>query len=171
MAQNSTYAQMISCADSPLSITGNIIGILTLAYAIVITLLYYCYQLSKSTSDLRCYIDSVRDELNSLESALDRLIPYIDRLPKHLADRVSSDVANVKIFYAEYNSDLEFLREHGGSSSRSRLVRGGLFIAKKNELAERQGKATQMRIKLDGIYNAVIQRLVLAAMDVILLLL
>lgn len=170
MAQNSTYAQMISCADSPLSITGNIIGILTLAYAIVITLLYYCYQLSKSTSDLRCYIDSFRDEVNSLELALYRLIPHIDRLPEHLARRVSSDVANVNIFYEECKSDMEFLTGHGSSSSRSQLVRGGLFIAKKNELAERQGKATQMRIKLDGIYNVAIQRLVLAAIDVVLLL-
>lgn len=88
---------MVSYTDSPLSITGNIIGILTLAYAIVITLLYYCYQLSKSTSDLRCYIDSVNDEFKSLGSAVDRLIPYIDRLPEHLAGRVRSAVVDVKI--------------------------------------------------------------------------
>lgn len=170
MAQNSTYAQTFSCADSPLSITGNIIGILTLAYAIIITLLYYCYQLSKSTSDLRCYIDSANDEFKSLGSAVDRLIPYIDRLPSHLAGRVNLAVAEARKFYLDFDSSLAFFR-HENSSSRSQLVRGGLFIAMKNELAERQGKATQMRITLEGIYNAVIQRSVLAAMDVGLLLL
>jgi hypothetical protein len=161
---------MISCADSPLSITGSIIGILTLVYAIVITLLYYCYQLAKSTSDLRRYIDSVKDELESLISAVDRLVPYVDRLPEHLAGRVVSAVVGAKNFYAEYHHDLASFR-HDSSSLGVQLVHRSLFIAMKNELAERQGKATQMRIKLDGIYNAVIQRSVLVAMDVILLLL
>lgn len=170
MAQNSTYVQTISCADSPLSITGNIIGILTLAYAIVITLLYYCYQLSKSTSDLRCYIDSVNDEFKSLGSAVDRLIPYIDRLPEHLAGRVRSAVVDAKDLKGEFDSYLAFFM-HENSSSRSQLVRGSLFIAMKNKLAEKQGKATQTRIKLEGIYNAVIRRSVLAVMDVGLLLL
>lgn len=53
---------------------------------------------------------------------------------------------------------------HENSSSQSQLVRGSLFIAMKNKLAEKQGKATQTRIKLEGIYNTVIQRSVLAVM-------
>jgi hypothetical protein len=101
---------------------------------------------------------------------VDRLIPYIDSLPEHLAGRVGSAVADAKGFYLDFNQYLLFFR-HENSTSRSKLVRRSLFIAMKNELAEKQGKATQMRIKLDGIYNAVIQRSVLAVMDVVLLLL
>jgi hypothetical protein len=51
-------------------------------------------------------MNSVRDEFESLELAMGRLVSYVDRLLKHLVERVHSAVVDGKVFYAEYRNDI-----------------------------------------------------------------
>jgi hypothetical protein len=54
--------EQLSCGDSPLSVTGNVIGILTFAYAILGTVIYYIGAISNSQR----YLNRLRDDLNDL---------------------------------------------------------------------------------------------------------
>ncbi|OQD98391.1 hypothetical protein PENSOL_c009G07929 [Penicillium solitum] len=68
MAWNSSCQPVLSCEDSPLAITGSLIGIITLAYAIIITVLYRTQELGNANEDIKRIGGQIRREYISLDS-------------------------------------------------------------------------------------------------------
>lgn len=155
MAQNTSCVQVLSCTDSPLSMTGSIIGILTLAYTIIITLFYFGHQFARSESDLHDYIHSFQGDAESLSAAVERLFQYHDKIPEPLAGTVMKAVHEAKAFCEEFSHELKSFEFNFRQVSH---VYKSYFIIKRKKLREKIAESKQMRNKVDGLYNTVIQR-------------
>ena len=62
-------SQILSYADSPLSITGNVIRILIFAYAIPITLGYRTKQLATTKEEMELFLQRASGEIEALLAA------------------------------------------------------------------------------------------------------
>jgi hypothetical protein len=69
----------LSCDDSPLSTTSNIIGLITLAYAILITLVYW----AKDRRESNAFADRIVDEAQAV---------YLSSLKRHNSQRLNDTV-------------------------------------------------------------------------------
>lgn len=71
----------LNCSDSPLSITGNIIGILTFAYATLATVVYYLVAISNSDRDLNRLRDTLNEVRLEAMKVYSRAEQTIEKLP------------------------------------------------------------------------------------------
>jgi len=71
---------VIDCTDRPLSITGNVIGILTLAYAILITFVYCAKDLATAKDEMKIFNERTWRAQRSLVGARERLRTYFTTL-------------------------------------------------------------------------------------------
>jgi hypothetical protein len=166
--------QVLSCADSPLSVTGNIIGILTLVYAVILTLYLYASQLADVEDDVRRFSHDLETETQWVGSTIHKLEDKFGDIPQESRDRLENTLNQFKKLVNEseallaplllapfyYQSESTSFYQRSERSKWSLLVMRGRFIAKKAEMEAMLKRVADMRGNVDGIYNALIQRYV-----------
>jgi hypothetical protein len=86
--------------------TGNIIGILTLAYAIAIIIFVYSYQLADARGEASRFSKSFGGNCDSLHTTAKRLKSYADKLPELLDRKVQILVLKALRTLAEYENEV-----------------------------------------------------------------
>src|SRR6266536_4070345 len=96
MSQNASCVQTLLYTDSPLSIAENVIGILTLIYAVIITLYFYTSQLADIEDDIHNFSHDLETETESITSTLRRLKDKFPNIPYKLRARLERTVKESK---------------------------------------------------------------------------
>lgn len=103
MASNSICEAVLSCGDSALSITGSLIGILTFAYALIITVLYRTRALENADQDIQYFGRHIEREIRSFRSSIKWLqsLYEADDKPLGVWDAASSLIQEAERIFQE----------------------------------------------------------------------
>jgi hypothetical protein len=150
----------LSCQDSGLSITGNVIGILTLAYALAAG--FYLYYNSfknakRELYDLENILEARYHEASHLESMLIPLTHTHTGGPHYQqVYRIQEASERSKDFLNEARELLYRLHSRRGApSTRSRVFIAGRFIASKEKMVAMVGEAEKALVDLREAVNQV----------------
>lgn len=152
MALNSSCQPILSCEDSALSITGSLIGILTLAYAIFITVLYRTQELGNANEDIQRIARRIQREFLSLRSSFgwaEDLRDSID-MPDEFW-RVADGL--LKEADATFNNSLKLLIPSVGRDHRiwRVWVQRGRFLSRKADIQQDLDDMLRIRSSMDAI--------------------
>lgn len=159
MAWNSSCQPVLSCEDSPLAITGSLIGIITLAYAIIITVLYRTQELGNANEDIKRIGGQIRREYISLDS----LHKWIRDL--HGTTEMSHEIyylaeALVKEARKVFEDSVKLLGPsvHRDSRMWKLLVERGRFLSRKTEIQKDLDDILRIRSSLEAICQELANR-------------
>ncbi|KAJ6028459.1 hypothetical protein N7540_004035 [Penicillium herquei] len=125
MSQNLTTPVALDCSDSPLSITGNVIGIITFVYAVFITFLYRSKALVRSKDETRRFYTRATRVYNSLVEAHKRIEAYFSVFDLPLNKEIGSLLEDARYWSLQYKPDQ---REDG-------IVGKGTYLLKREDMA------------------------------------
>lgn len=152
IASNSSCQPVLSCADSPLSITGNVVGILTLAYAIIITVLYRLQELRNADQDSRRIFRELEKEFVSQESTINWMKDLLkDKSPSSQLETV------VRRSKLEVNTILtessKLLADYTDPEPRNwrLLLERGRFVTRKAEFQQHLDDMLRVRLNLEAL--------------------
>jgi hypothetical protein len=136
----------LSCADSPLSTTGNIISILTLAYAILVTAIFHINRLLDAERHQRDFQHRFLDEYMAFESVSHWLQGISHLIPEEL----QSEAAQCHQYH--YLDPLahgvrEDLKRNESLPLWQLLGRRGYFMAQSAEAEDKLKQIVQLRKK------------------------
>ncbi|KAJ5384034.1 hypothetical protein N7517_001945 [Penicillium concentricum] len=146
MAGNTSSIQILSCDDSPLSTTGNIIGILTLAYAIFVTAIFYATRILDAEKDLQEFGHRFLDEFTAFESVAHWLQSVSHLIPDELQPEASQSQQyhHLENLAHKVRADLA---EKDSLPLWILLGRRGYFLAQKVEAEDKLKQIVQLRKK------------------------
>ncbi|KAA8648830.1 uncharacterized protein ATNIH1004_004715 [Aspergillus tanneri] len=147
-------SQILSCADSPLSITGNIIGILTFAYAVLITLVYRTKQLASANEEMGLFLQRASSELDAFLAARERLMKHLPVFPTKLGSYIEPFLAGTQDTVDQFEDQFKSLKELGGR--KPSIFEGSRFVWTKKDFLETLGEMSRIRSNLDGIYQVLV---------------
>lgn len=163
MSGRNTCETDLSCADSPLSTTGSVIGILTLAYALFITIMYQINALAGVDTEINDFIDRAKGEWESLERAVRLLDEFEDRIPESTRRDVrstSQEAASI----IRYDESPRFTAEGAEFEwmpwSLRRLLRRSDFLRRKKKVINDHQKVIEKRMQVEGMCIQALNRLV-----------
>ncbi|OQE46364.1 hypothetical protein PENCOP_c001G00340 [Penicillium coprophilum] len=143
MAGNTSAVQILSCDDSPLSTTGNIIGILTLAYAISVTVMIYTNRILDAEKGMREFSHRFLDEYAAFESVAHWLQSISHLIPEELQSEASQSQQ-----YHHLGNLAQKVRADLAQNDRLPLLvllsRRGYFLAQKVEAEEKLKQIVQL---------------------------
>lgn len=151
MASNSTCEAVLSCGDSALSITGSLIGILTFAYALIITVLYRTRALGNADQDIQYFGRQIEREIRSFRSSIKWLqsLHEADDKPLEGWDAASSLIQEAERIFQE--SEKLFRPTMDGNYPKWRLLlEKGRFLSRKTEIQKYLGDILQIRSNLEA---------------------
>lgn len=151
MASNSTCEAILSCGDSALSITGSLIGILTFAYALIITVLYRTRALGNADQDIQYFGRQIEREIRSFRSSIKWLqsLHEADDKPLEVWDAASSLIQEAERIFQE--AEKLFRPTMDGKYPKWRLLlEKGRFLSRKTEIQKYLGDILQIRSNLEA---------------------
>jgi len=149
-------SQILSCADSPLSITGNVIGILTFAYAILITLAYRTKQLASANEEMSLFLQRASSELDAFLAARERLMNRLPAPPTKLGSEIGPFLVDTQKIVDNFEDQFRSLKELGGR--KPSVFEGSRFLYTKEDLISTLGEMSRIRSNLDGLYQVFMNR-------------
>ena len=107
---------VLSCEDSPLSVTGNIIGILTFAGALMISIQVYVNAMMNADRNMFEITNTFRSRVDEVESLKHKLQENSGRIDGHLIQRVEIALDRVRDLLSQAYALLERVdnRSYGG---------------------------------------------------------
>lgn len=163
MSDNNTCVKELSCADSPLSMAASIIGILTLAYAVLITILFQLNALAGVEMDTDVFIRRLREELESMQRNNALLSEYIDRIPEATTSKVKLTTEEAAKIVTARTVKKIFPRAPGPRWlpwSLRRLFRRNTFLMNKQKLDSDIRTVIEKRLQAEEMCRSALNRLV-----------
>jgi hypothetical protein len=168
MSHNSTTSPVLDCSDSPLSITGNVIGILTFAYAIFLTLLYRSKTLVKAKDESKRFYIRAERLYSSLVEAQKRLETYFSTLDLSMNAEIGLLLEDARYWAFQYKQGLRRKpgykpteEETKAEKRREAIARKGSYLLMKEDMDKVVEGMLQTRATLDGTYQVLLNRCVL----------
>ncbi|KAJ5727360.1 hypothetical protein N7493_005180 [Penicillium malachiteum] len=143
MSQNSTTPVVLDCSDSPLSVTGNVIGIITFVYAVFIPFLYRSKTLVRAKDETRRFYTRANRVYHSLVEAQKRIEAYFTVFDLTMNKEIRSLLEDAKYWSLQYKPD----RHEDG------LVAKGTYLLKKEDMARVLEGMLETQARLDGTYQ------------------
>lgn len=151
MALNSTCEAVLSCGDSPLSVTGSVVGIFTFAYALIITILYRTRELGNADQEIQYLGRQIEREVRSFGSSIKwmRTLCETDDRSFEFWDAANSLVKEAEIIFQK--SEKLFRHSMDGNYPKWRLLlERGRFLSRKTEIQKYLGDILQIRSSLEA---------------------
>jgi hypothetical protein len=120
VSHNSTTSPVLDCSDSPLSITGNVIGILTFAYAIFLTLLCRSKALVKAKDESKRFYIRAERLYSSLVEAQKRLEAYSSTLDLSMNAEIGLLLEDARYWAFQYKQGLRRKPEYKPTGRKQR---------------------------------------------------
>ncbi|EKV04671.1 hypothetical protein PDIG_41430 [Penicillium digitatum PHI26] len=154
MPGRNTCVTELSCADSPLSTTGSVIGILTLAYALFLTIMFQMNAIAGVDTEIDEFIDRLRGEYESLKRAVKLLDEFGDRIPQTTRRNVgfiAQEATNIVLNDASppllaEGADFEWM-----PCSLRRLFRRSDFLRRNKTVFNDHQKVIEKRMQVEGM--------------------
>jgi hypothetical protein len=161
MSHNPATSPALDCSDSPLSITGNVIGILTFAYAIFITLVYRSKTLIKAKDESKRFYIRAERVHSSLVEAQKRLEAYFSTLDLSMNPEIGLLLEDARYWAFQYKQGLR--RKPGykpteAERRREAIAMKGSYLLIKEDMDTVVEGMLQTRATLDGIYHVLLNR-------------
>lgn len=163
MSGNNTCVTELSCADSPLSTTGNIIGILTLAYAVFVTVAFQANALANVDKEIKELGLRLEAEYESLKRTSEMFQEFKDRIPEAIASKVDFTTTHAASIITHHTFIILSPEAYGYKWvpwSMRRLLRRNTFLRNKQKLNSALGTAIEKRLEIERIYSSAFNRLV-----------
>jgi hypothetical protein len=154
----------LSCADSPLSTTGSVIGILTLAYALFLTIVFQMNAIAGVDTEIDEFIDRLRGEYESLKRAVKLLDEFEDRIPQTTRRSLgftAQEAANIVLNDASPPLLAEGADFKWMPWSLRRLFRRSDFLRRKKTIINDHQKVIEKRMHVEGMCSQALIRLVI----------
>ncbi|KAJ5257025.1 hypothetical protein N7478_013129 [Penicillium angulare] len=163
MFNNSTTSPVLDCSDSPLSITGNVIGILTFVYAIFITLLYRSKTLIKAKDESKRFYIRAERMHSSLVEAQKRLEAYFSTLDLSMNPEIGLLLEDARYWAFQYKQGL--LSKPGYKPTeterrRESIAMKGSYLFTKEDMDKVVEGMLQTRATLDGTYQVLLNSMI-----------
>ncbi|KAJ5634402.1 hypothetical protein N7528_002244 [Penicillium herquei] len=150
MSQNSTTPVVLDCSDSPLSVTGNVIGIITFVYAVFITFLYRSKALVRAKDETTRFYTRANRVYNALLEAQRRIEAYFTVFDLTMNKEIKSLLEDAEYWSLQYKPDR---REDG-------LVAKGTYLIKKEDMARVLEGMLETQARLDGTYQVLLNSMI-----------
>lgn len=163
MSGNNTCVTELSCADSPLSTTGNIIGILTLAYAILVTIVFQANALANVDKEIKELGPRLEAEYESLKRTSELFREFQDRFPEPITSKVDFTTKHAASIITHHAFTILLPEAYGYRWvpwSLRRLFRRNTFLINKRKLNSALGTAIEKRLEIEGMCSSALNRLV-----------
>ncbi|OQD83924.1 hypothetical protein PENSOL_c133G02458 [Penicillium solitum] len=166
MSHNPTTSPVLDCSDSPLSITGNVIGILTFAYAIFITLLYRSKTLIKAKDESKRFYIRAERVHSSLIEAQKRLEAYFSTLDLSMNPEIGLLLENARYWAFQYKQNLRSkpgykpTTEETEAEKRREAMAKGFYLFMKEDMDKVVEGMLQTRATLDGTYQVLLNSMI-----------
>ncbi|KAJ5192306.1 hypothetical protein N7449_008448 [Penicillium cf. viridicatum] len=166
MSHNPTTSPVLDCSDSPLSITGNVIGILTFAYAIFITLLYRSKKLTKAKDESKRFYIRAERVHSSLIEAQKRLEAYFSTLDLSMNPEIGLLLEDARYWAFQYKQGLRSkpgykpTTEETEAEKRREAMAKGFYLFIKEDMDKVVEGMLQTRATLDGTYQVLLNSMI-----------
>ncbi|KAJ5746579.1 hypothetical protein N7520_011761 [Penicillium odoratum] len=158
---------ILDCADSPLSTTGNVIGILTFAYAIFITLLYRSKILMKAKDESKKFYIRAERLHGSLVEAQKRLEAYFSTLDLSMNPEIGLLLDDAKYWDFQYKEGLRLKpgyklteQETKAEERRNAIAGKSSYLLMKEDMDKIVEGMLQTRATLDGTYQVLLNSMI-----------
>lgn len=148
--------QTQSRTDSPLSITANVISILTFAYAVFITLFYRSKQLASANEESKLFLQRASNELEAFLAARDRVEKHRPVFPGSFSSSIKLYLDGTHNTVEQFENQFKSVKGLGGRQKS--IFDGSRFLYTKEDLTATLGMMTRMRSNLDGMYHVLINK-------------
>jgi hypothetical protein len=144
----------LSCGDSPLSITGNVIGILTFVSAIIIALQVYIDSMRNAESKLKDMEDTLRLHYDKVNSLVTKLRVQSMNVDNDLQTRLMLTLGRIQVPLMTASDLLEEVTsfQHRG---KSRVWRRAKFIIREDLIKEGIAKIEKAMQPVNEVANEV----------------
>jgi hypothetical protein len=155
---------VLDCSDSRLSMTGNVIGILTFAYAIFITLLYRSKTLIKAKDESKRFYIRAERVYRSLIEAQKRLEAYFSTLDLSINPEIGLLLEDARYWAFQYKQGLRSqpgykpTTEETEAEKRREAMAKGYYLVMKEDMDKVVDGMLQTRATLDGTYQVLLNR-------------
>ncbi|OQE11323.1 hypothetical protein PENFLA_c072G10515 [Penicillium flavigenum] len=166
MSHNPTTSPVLDCSDTPLSITGNVIGILTFAYAIFITLLYRSKTLIKAKDESKRFYIRAERVHSSLIEAQKRLEAYFSTLGLSMNPEIGLLLEDARYWAFKYKQGLRSkpgykpTTEEIEAEKRREAMAKGFYLFMKEDMDKVVEGMLQTRATLDGTYQVLLNSMI-----------
>lgn len=145
---------VLSCVDSPLSVTGNVIGILTFLGALLITIQVYVNSMRNAERNLAEMMESFQSRIMELQRLGGRLMNQERRNSGHaeLSERLSHAMGRVAVSVKEADDLLRRINP-GRYDGKRRLWVRAKFIMREELLMKGLGDIEKSIEALKGVAN------------------
>jgi hypothetical protein len=143
--------ERLSCGDSPLSITGNVIGILTFASAILISIQVYYNSMRNADGNIFEMTNTLQSRVEEAQ-ILFRKLQQVDSINENQRQRLEVAFRQVKDSLVRASDLLERLRTDTYDGKRRLWIRAQ-FVARKNLIKEGIEKTAKAMKTLREVSN------------------
>jgi hypothetical protein len=160
MSNSTANIPELSCDDSPLSVTGSIIGILTLAYAILATIAFLTTSLAGAAREKRQFAARLEDEMKSLELLIEllrnssHLVPNDNGVARRLDHRLDQATKTIQDVLRQVFGDVFEWESPHRRHFRSRAR----FLSEKDNLAQHFDSIVSHRTQLEAVFHGLMAR-------------
>jgi hypothetical protein len=150
----------LSCDDSPLSVTGSIIGILTLAYAILATIVFLTTSLAGASQEKRQFAARLEGEIKSLELLIEllrnssHLVPNDNGVARRLDRRLDQATKIIQDVMRQVFGDVFEWESPHRRHFRSRAR----FLSEKENLSQHFDHIVSHRTQLEAVFQGLMAR-------------
>ncbi|CEL10913.1 hypothetical protein ASPCAL14020 [Aspergillus calidoustus] len=154
----------LSCDDSPLSVTGSIIGILTLAYAILATIVFLTTSLAGASQEKRQFAARLEGEIKSLELLIEllrnssHLVPNDNGVARRLDRRLDQATKTIQDVMRQVFGDVFEWESPHRRHFRSRAR----FLSEKENLSQHFDHIVSHRTQLEAVFQGLMASMVIA---------
>ncbi|KIN05379.1 hypothetical protein OIDMADRAFT_177567 [Oidiodendron maius Zn] len=147
--------ERLSCADSALSITGNVIGILTFVGAAIISIQVYLNSIRNATQEIFIMMHRLQSRIAEVQQ-LQYLLEIENDVDRTLKEMLAFDIQRASKVLVESNDLLNRVTRSGINGKRTRFLTGVKFIYRADDLKRYTGELDDA---LDMIRGGVIAAL------------
>jgi hypothetical protein len=149
--------ESLSCDDSPLSVTGNIIGILTFAGAIAISIQVYFNAMKNADRQIFEMMYTFRSRLEEVKLLRDKLEKKsMHTLNGAQGERLNSEMDRVAVLFAEADHRFSQLNDRRYNRT-GRLLNRAKFVVKENLIKDGLEKIEKAMEVLKQVANDVLE--------------
>lgn len=165
MPESPSDQAVLDCSDSPLSVAANVIGVLTLAYAVLITVIYRTNTLVKSKDESQRFYKRAETAHNSLVQAKRRLDIYFSTVDLQMSQEIELLFQDFDYWDYQYKKELQskpgYHRTHEEKEAENRrraMRQKGIFLLQREDMTTIVEGMLQTRAWLDGTYQVLLNR-------------
>lgn len=169
MPQSPSDQAVLDCSDSPLSVAGNVIGVLTLAYAVLITVIYRTRTLVKAKDESKKFYKRAERAHSALIESKRRLDIYFSTVDLQMSQEIELLFKDFNYWDYQYKKGLQtkpgYHRTHEeeeADNHRRAMRQKGLFLLQREDMTTVVEGMLQTRATLDGTYQVLLNRCVLS---------